>query len=61
MNTPRRHVVIMPATPPRKVLMAIAGYPLILAASDELQARAIYLIIRRELKSINEADRRGTR
>ena len=46
----KRGPVIMPVEPPRDVLMAMAGDPVILAASDEQQAVFMYAVIREALK-----------
>ena len=45
----KRGPVIMPVEPPYDVLLAMAGDPLILAASDELACRELYVLMREAL------------
>ena len=45
----KRGPVIMPVEPPYEVLRAMAGNPVILAASDEFANRGIYETLRQAL------------
>ena len=47
---PKRGPVIMPIKPPYEVLRAMAGDPVILAASDEFAVRGIYETLRQALE-----------
>ena len=45
----KRGGITMPVEPPREVLIALAGYPAILDASDEQWVRDQYAVIRKAL------------